>query len=145
MSAVLSNDPLSTDLRAITGISLPTPNGPGYGSASQQGHVANWNTSDGVRFEAAKAGYLTAEENVALKAALDHWPWLDPAQRKTVNRIITMLYTIRKRFGFADPDRTRLSECRDFQRKPKKDPVPRQRWRTSGARRARERSTLAAW
>lgn len=143
MSTVLSNDPLSNDLRTIIGMSLPTPTGPGYGSASEQGHVADWTSDTGIRRAAAVAGYLSHEEDRALMAALNHWPWLDPAQRKTVNRIITMLFTIRKRFGFVEPDRTRLNECREFRRKSKKDPAPRQRWRRSAARRSRERASFS--
>lgn len=130
----LSIDPLTHHLRRLMPVPKSYPMvGNGYGTPSQRHHVLSWNDLRGIRVEATRSGLLTWDESKALKHALIIWPWLSAERRKHVNSVVTMLFYIRRHFGFRGFDRQRLRDCPAFQLKPKRPPRPRQAWRKSRA------------
>ncbi len=112
--------------------------GPGYGTPSQRAHAVAWNGPNGIRAAAARAGLLTWTESNALYHALACWPWLPPADRQHVNRVVTMLFFIRRRYDFANFDRAILMSIEQFRIKPPKSATPAQ-WRKPRIQRVRER------
>lgn len=140
MSRALSNDPLTIRLLALGNVPLSlTRSGSGYGSASQQAHVATWNAPDGIRAEAVRAGVLTWTESNVLKHALDLWPWLPEADRRNANRVVSMLFYARRHFGFDNFDRTYLVTVDHFRIRPEKPALPSSQWRKSRLYRLRDR------
>lgn len=137
MSRALSNDPLTQRLQSLSRIPLVVKQvGSGFGTPSQQGHVATWNARDGIRAQAFAAGLLDWDESNVLAHALNHWPWLPESDRRDVNRIVTMLFYIRRNYGFKNFDRNALTTIPQFQIKP---PKPRELWNTKRTRRQRDR------
>lgn len=140
MSSVLSQDPLTVHLTKLATLTTAIErNEPGYGSVSQQAHVATWNCSDGIRAEAFAAGLLTDEENALLKQALELWPWLSDRDRHATNCVVTILFYVRKHFGWDCFDRAILATVTHFRIKPEKPSVPSAQWRKSRQHRLRDR------
>lgn len=140
MSSVLSNDPLTVRLQSLARIPASmTQTGAFYGSRSQRDHAESWNATDGIRAQAFAAGGLSGAENDALSHALLYWAWLPESDRRDVNRVVTMLFYIRRNNGFENFDRNTLSTIPQFQIKPPKTPKPRELWNTKRTRRQRDR------
>lgn len=140
MSAALFTDPLTVRLQSLSRIPLVVKQvGPGFGTPSQQGHVATWNAIDGIRAQASATGLLDSDENNTLAHALSYWPWLPESDRRDVNRVVTMLFYIRCNDGFENFDRNALLAIPQFQIKPPKTPKPRELWNTKRTRRQRDR------
>lgn len=143
MSYAHSTDPLTIRLARLCKLPLHLPkHGPGYGTPSQWAHAVAWNGPNGIRAAAARAGLLTWTESNALYHALACWPWLSPADRQHTNRVVTMLFFIRRRYNFADFDRVILTSVEEFRIKPPKPSAPPVDWRQPRTRRGRERVSL---
>lgn len=143
MSPALFRDPLTIRLENLRGISpILRAETPGYGTPGQRRQLTAWNGLQGIRVQAFQDNLLTKAENEALLVALDVWPWLKPAGRYNINCIMTMLFTIRGRWGFNYFDRRRLAEMSEFQIKSNQEPSPRPAWHSP--RRSRVRRELPA-